>query len=120
MEVPHRQSLPSERGSPLAVEAVERGIQFLEDEEHGQAIECFTEAIRLCPRFTHAHFARACAYDDKGEFDLAITDCTEAIRLDPKCARAYRLRAMIYDERGDWVKAERDIAMARRAEARQH
>ena len=118
MEVQHGQSLPSERKPPQAVKAVGRGIQFLEDQDHGRAIECFTEAIRLFPTFTNAHFARACAYDDKGEFDLAVTDCTEVIRLNPESARAYRLRGQVYSKTGKWAKAERDVAKARQVEAR--
>ena len=119
VDVQHGQSLPSEQGDPQAIEAVERGIQHLEDEEDDRAIECFTEAIRLCPRFTNAYFARACAYDDKGDFDLAVADCTEVIRLDPDHFKAYRLRGDVYQKTGKWAKAERDFAKARRIEASQ-
>ena len=85
MEVEHPRSLPSEREDPQAVEAIEQGIQFLENDEHERAIECFTEAIRL----------------------------------NPECVRAYHLRGQIYGKTGNWAKAERDVAKARRAEARQ-
>ena len=119
MKVEHRKSFFGEGENPLAVEAVERGIQYLENEDNGQAIECFTEAIRLSPRFTYAYLARACAYDEKGDFDLAINDCNEAIRLNSECVRAYRLRATIYSKAGKWANAERDVAKARQIEARQ-
>ena len=85
MEVQHGQSLPGERENLQAVEAIEQGIQYLENDEDHRAIECFTEAIRL----------------------------------NPECARAYRLRGQIYSKTGKWAKAERDVAKARRAEARQ-
>lgn len=119
MDVQHGQSLPDEQANRQAIEAVERGIQYLENEEGGRAIECFTEAIRLCPEFTNAYFARACAYDDNGDFDLAIADCTDVIRLDPDHSRAYRLRGVIYQKTGKWAKVERDFAKARRIEAKQ-
>ena len=110
---------PDEQANRQAIEAVERGVQYLENEDGDRAIECFTQAIRLCPGFTNAYFARACAYDDKGDFDLAVADCTEVIRLAPDHFRAYRLRGGIYQKTGKWAQAERDFAKARRIEARQ-
>ena len=56
---------------------------------------------------------------DNGEDDLAMECFTEAIRLNPECARAYRLRGQIYSKTGKWAQAERDLAKARRVEARQ-
>ena len=53
------------------------------------------------------------------ENDRAIECFTEAIHLDPDCATAYRLRGQIYSKAGKWANAERDVAKARRAEARQ-
>ena len=85
MEVQHGQSLPGKREELQAVEAVERGIQYLENDEEDRAIECFTEAIRV----------------------------------NPECARAYFLRGHVYSKTGKWAKAERDVAKARRIEARQ-
>jgi len=82
MQVQLGQSLPSEREG---LQAVEQGIQYLENGEDDRAIECFTDAIRL----------------------------------NPECARAYRLRGQIYSKTGKWAKAERDVAKARRVEARQ-
>jgi Tfp pilus assembly protein PilF len=79
------QRLPSEREHLQAVDSIERGIQYLENDEYDRAIECFTEAIRL----------------------------------DPECARAYSLRGQIHSKTGRWAKAERDVAKARRIEARQ-
>ncbi|MFH1923525.1 MAG: tetratricopeptide repeat protein [Planctomycetota bacterium] len=56
---------------------------------------------------------------ENGEDDRAIECFTEAIRLNPECARAYHLRGQIYSKAGKWAKAERDVAKARRVEARQ-
>ena len=119
MDVQHGQGSPDEQANRQAIEAVERGVQYLENEDGDRAIECVTEAIRLCPRFTNAYVARACAYDDKGDFDLALADCTEVIRLDPDHFRAYRFRGGIYQKTGKWALAERDFAKARQIEAKQ-
>ena len=56
---------------------------------------------------------------ENDEMDKAIECFTEAIRLSPECARAYRLRGQAYSEAGKWANAERDIAKARRTEAKQ-
>lgn len=53
------------------------------------------------------------------EDDRAVECFSEAIRLNPECARAYRLRGQIYSKTGEWARAERDVAKAQRAEARQ-
>jgi tetratricopeptide (TPR) repeat protein len=119
VEAEQVQRSPSERDGQQAAEAIKQGFQHLENEEYRQAIESFTQAIRLCPTLTDAYMARACAHEDKEEFDLAIADCTEAIRLNPESARAYRLRGQIYTKTGKWAEAERDTSKARRAEARQ-
>ncbi len=55
---------------------------------------------------------------ENGEDDRAVECFTEAIRLNPEHARAYHLRGQAYRESGNWAKAERDVAKARRAEAR--
>lgn len=119
MDVQPAQNLAGERKAQPALVALEQGLQYLENAECDRAIECFTEAIRLCPTLTDAYIARACAYEDKGDFDLAIADCAEAIRLNPECARVYQLRGHIHGKAGNWAMAERDISKARRIEAKQ-
>ena len=52
-------------------------------------------------------------------FDLVIAEGTEVIRLNPERARGYRLHGQIYGKTGQWGKAARDVAKARRIEARQ-
>ena len=112
------QSSLAEGENPLAAEALKQGFQYLENEEHDEAIKCFTAAIQISSGFIEAYLARAFAYDERGESDLAIADCSEVIRLNPEYARAYRLRGEVYEKVGKWANAERDVATARRIEAR--
>ena len=63
--------------------------------------------------------AEGISHMENGENDQAIECFTDTIRLNPGCARAYHLRAEIYSKTGKWALAERDIAKARQAEARQ-
>ena len=74
------------------------------EREDRQAVEAIEQGIQ---------------YLKNDENNRAIECFTEAIRLNPECAKAYRLRGKIYDKIGNWGKAERDVAKARRAEARQ-
>jgi tetratricopeptide (TPR) repeat protein len=115
----HGQGSPDEQGNRQALEAVERGVKHLENDQCDQAIDSLTLAIGLWPAAANAYFVRARAYDGRGDSALAIADCTELIRLNPECAAAYSLRGQIYEKMGNWAKAERDSAKARRIEARQ-
>ncbi len=106
------------QGNRLAIEQLEQGILHLKNEQCEQAIENLTAAIRLCPALDQAYFARACAYQHRGNLELAVADCTEVIRLNPEGVTAYRLRGEIYEKSGKWANAERDLAKAKGLEAR--
>src|SRR5208337_3678969 len=69
---------------------------FYNKKDFGEAVRCFTEAIRFEPNNDEVYFYRGLAYGHKGEFDKAIADFTETIRLKPvKSHQAYA-----YDSRG--------------------
>jgi Tfp pilus assembly protein PilF len=78
---------------------------------HGQSLPSEREGLQAVEQ--------GIQYLESDEDDRAIECFTEAIRLNPECVRAYQLRGQIYRKTGKWAKAERDIAKARRAEARQ-
>ncbi len=61
-------------------DAYYRGVDNLLEGRFADAIADFTQAIEFDPQRVNAYFARACAYADKGDFELAIADCTEVIR----------------------------------------
>ena len=79
-----------------ARDAFDRGIAHAEKDQLDEAIDEYTEAIRLNPQCALAYSNRGDAYRKKGEFDKAIVDCTEAIRLDPKDAQALSHRGYAY------------------------
>ncbi len=88
-----------EPGAQQAARAIEQAVQFLENEQCDEAVDCLTRAIQLCPTLANAYFARAVAYDARGDFERAIADCTESIRLCPDRPRPYRLRGQIYEKK---------------------
>jgi len=59
---------------------------------------------------------RGVAYDDKGQFDLAITDYNQAIRLEPNSADAFNNRGNAYNRKGQLDLAIADYNQAIRLE----
>jgi S1-C subfamily serine protease len=54
-----------------------------------QAIQEFSRAIQLNPRYQYAYFVRAIAYDQVQEFQKSLADYNQAILLNPKFSEAY-------------------------------
>jgi len=80
--------------------------------DHRQAIEHYTRAIELEPRFAEAYCNRAAAYRRIGNYDLAIHDATRAIELNPDYAEAYNNRANAYGMLRQYDAAIRDYTRA--------
>jgi tetratricopeptide (TPR) repeat protein len=82
--------------------------------EYAQAMEDFTRAIELDPKYRNAYMWRGYAYDSRyyDEYDKAVADYTEAIKIDPAYARAYGNRAFAYKNMGDFKKAADDYTKA--------
>lgn len=93
-----------------AVEAYNRGMEYLDYNEPDQAVAAFSEAIRLKPHHVQAWFARGFAQASLGHFDAAIIDYSEAIRLDPRYAAAYHNRSAALAAKGDHPGAQQDQA----------
>jgi tetratricopeptide (TPR) repeat protein/S1-C subfamily serine protease len=60
-----------------------------------QAIQEFSEAIRLNPKYQHAYFMRAFTYEQIQKFQQSLSDYNQAILLNPKFSRAYNNRAIL-------------------------
>jgi tetratricopeptide (TPR) repeat protein len=60
-----------------------------------QAIQEFSTAIRLNPKYQYAYFLRAIAYREVKEFQKSLTDYNQAISLTPKFYQAYYNRALL-------------------------
>jgi tetratricopeptide (TPR) repeat protein len=61
----------------------EQGIECLDHGDFDNAIDCFTEVIRVDPAHELAYTYRGNTYLDLGQFDLAIGDFLKAIKLNP-------------------------------------
>ena len=90
-----------------------RGIASSEKGEVELAIEDYTEAIVLDPKFAEAYYQRGLAYAKNGELDKAIEDYTTAIELKPNHADAYYNRGGAFLRLGEQNKAKADLETAR-------
>ena len=63
-----------------------RGISFERLGQYLQAIQDFSEVIKLDLENANAFFNRGCCYDSIGEIDLAISDYSVALELDMKAS----------------------------------
>src|ERR1700744_2370997 len=55
-----------------------------------------------------AFVARALAYSERGDYDLAIRDLDDATSLNPRNSVAFNNRGFNYSEKGDYDRAIRD------------
>jgi tetratricopeptide (TPR) repeat protein/S1-C subfamily serine protease len=60
-----------------------------------QAIQDFSTAIRLNPRYEYAYFMRAYVYAQVKEFQQSLADYNQAISINPKDSLAYFNRAIL-------------------------
>ena len=76
--------------------------------KYDEAIENYSKAIALNPKFAEAFYNRAIVYHQLKKYDLAAADFTKAIELKPNFAMAYCLRQSTYNAMGRKDLAESD------------
>ena len=74
----------------------QQGNFLLKQEEIERAIEAYTYAIELDPRYSSAYHNRGAAYSEKDSYGRSIEDFTRAIELKPDDATAYNNRGLVY------------------------
>ncbi|MCH4156721.1 MAG: tetratricopeptide repeat protein [Muribaculaceae bacterium] len=78
-----------------------------------KAIETYSNAIELNDNSGPLYMYRGNAYENNGDFDMAIKDYTHAAELAPYlAAHSYELRGYAYWEKGDKTKAMADYSLA--------
>ena len=97
---------------PDAQDYLRRGIEADQNDKPDDAIEYYTEVIRLDPPDTSivsiAYYSRGLAYAEKGEDDSAIENYNESIQLNPDFADAYNYRGIAYRNKGEIDRAIED------------
>jgi tetratricopeptide (TPR) repeat protein/V8-like Glu-specific endopeptidase len=69
-----------------------------------QAIQEFSEAIKLNSRYQYAYFLRAIAYGQVQEFQKSLTDYNQTISINPKYASVYYNRGLLKVEKLNDIK----------------
>ena len=89
-----------------------QGISFMNSQRYDDAINAFTEALEINPRYAEAYFFRGGTWYRKGDYDRAIADFTKALEINPGYAKAYSLRGGAWDKKGDYDRAIADYTKA--------
>ncbi|XP_069060849.1 mitochondrial import receptor subunit TOM70 isoform X2 [Pleurodeles waltl] len=96
---------PSEEMSPLdrAQAAKNKGNKYFKAGKYEQAIQCYTEAIGLCPSEKKVDLStfyqnRAAAYEQLQKWEDVIQDCTKAVELNPRYVKALFRRAKAHEK----------------------
>jgi lipoprotein NlpI len=76
------------------------------------AIDDYTTAAALDPRFSYTFSERGYVYWLKGDFDKALADLNTAIQLDPENISAYANRGNVYFRKQDLDRAIADYSKA--------
>ncbi|XP_073500264.1 hsc70-interacting protein [Phyllobates terribilis] len=87
-------------------------INALGDGELQNAIDLFTEAIKLNPLIAILYAKRASVYVKLQKPNAAIRDCDKAIAINPDSAQPYKWRGKAHRLLGHWEEAAHDLAMA--------
>ena len=95
-----------------------RGWEYLEQGDYENAIESFTEAIRLDPQ-DRSYNSRGIAYAGLSQYERAIQDYDVSILFDPQEAGVYRNRGEAYYYLGQHERAIQDYDEAMRIEPHQ-
>jgi len=88
------------------------GNAYYKRGDYDRAIEDYSKAIELDPKYAAAYNARGLAYVNKGDYDRAIEDYNKAVELEPKYANAYYNRGWAYYNKGNYYRAIADYTKA--------
>jgi len=94
----------------------ERGITYLQMNNHQGAITNFEACLERKMDFANAHLGLGMAWRGQGDYVEALLHHDEAIRLNPRSSWFYNERARTHQRKGDTQGAEADFAKAREIE----
>ncbi len=92
-DIPQTQNIESFNG---AENLLNSGLKKAKNQNYGEAIKHFSEALRLNSNFAEAYYNRGQAYYEIGNYQAAIDDFTQAITLNPNYDVAYNERGVAY------------------------
>ncbi|KAG8450369.1 hypothetical protein GDO86_002861 [Hymenochirus boettgeri] len=113
--VGNAQDRPQEM-SPIekAQAAKNKGNKYFKATKYEQAIQCYTEAISLCPEDKRNDLStfyqnRAAAYEQLQTWEEVVQDCTKAVGLNPGYVKALFRRAKAYEKLDNKIECLEDV-----------
>jgi tetratricopeptide (TPR) repeat protein len=98
---------------PTKDELYDRAVDLVAENNLGEAIRLYKEALALDPAFADALNGLAMAYADQGNFDEAIAYGKKLVELTPDDTLAHTSLSMFYQRKGMIPEAEAEGAKAR-------
>ncbi|KAF0042627.1 hypothetical protein F2P81_006159 [Scophthalmus maximus] len=102
--------------SPLdrAQGAKNKGNKYFKAGKYENAIQCYTEAIALCPKEQKADLStfyqnRAAAYEQQMKWTEVIQDCCQAVELNPRYIKALFRRAKALEKQDNKKECLEDV-----------
>ncbi|HRS19254.1 MAG TPA: tetratricopeptide repeat protein, partial [Bacteroidales bacterium] len=92
--------------------AYNNGIQLLNAQQYGQAIQQFELAIRYNPQFLKAYINLGAAKTYTNDLDGAISAYNYVLGVDSTIAQVWYSRAMVYFSKNDFMSCLRDVTKA--------
>jgi len=89
---------------------IQEGSAALRSWKLPQAINAFTRAIEIEPKYAEAYVKRGLAYYRSAQYETAIADYTETLKLKRYQADAYASRGDAYQSLGDMQRAIEDYS----------
>lgn len=91
-----------------------QGNKYFKGGKFDKAIECYTQAITVCPKEYVSELAtffqnRAAAFENLKNYKEVIADCSRAIELNGTYIKALHRRAKAYELVEEWKKCLEDI-----------
>ncbi|QYX30608.1 serine protease [Sphaerospermopsis torques-reginae] len=102
----------SSYNTQLSIVYANRGGAYSELKEYKQAIDDYTQAIKIDPENAEYYKNRGLAYFQLKDYKQAINDYTQAIKIDPKDALYYVGRGLAYFQLKDYKQAINDYTQA--------
>jgi tetratricopeptide (TPR) repeat protein len=81
---------------------IEKGNEYVKNENFNEAIECYTEALKSLPNDAQIHYNLGVAYGRNGMWDKAIQAFEKVSELNPNHTNNYYNLGIAYGNIGKW------------------
>ena len=101
-------------------EKVYQGIAAKEQGNLQNALDLFSQALALNPKYAFAYYQRGLIYSNQKQFEKALQDYDQSLKYNPYFSKAYYQRGTVQKERNQIEKALTNYSEAIRLSPRSH